>query len=246
MNRLSMSKIGLAYRCSYGFRNDVQAPPRMVGRAARVGSAVHAIVESIVNKTLLDDTKHDADILAEAFAIAEGPLAGFVASRPWTICEVGYRYDSERDACERGPRRGEDGYDDVPMHVMHGTVDLVHIEGDEALVVDLKTGKPPEDAEQLYAQAVAISRAYGVKSARVQYARALKTKLEILNDEALDADRLDAEAGRQARLLRVLPSSEPSPGAHCWKCDAWQSCPAKRDERGEESYAALEAAGMFA
>jgi hypothetical protein len=240
-----MSKIGLAYHCAYGFREDVTAPPRQVGRAARIGSAVHAIVESIVNKTPLDDTAHEPDVLAEAFAIAEGPLAGFLASRPWTICEVGYRYDSSRDTCERGPRRGEDGYDDVPTHVLHGTVDLVHIDGEHALCADLKTGKPPEDAEQLYAQAVAISRAYGVKTVRVQYARALKTKLEILNDETLDADRLDAEAGRQARLLRVLPSSDPTPGPHCWKCDAWQSCPAKRDDRGEASYAALEEAGMF-
>ena len=68
MNRLSMSKIGLAYRCSYGFRNDVQAPPRMVGRAARVGSAVHAIVESIVNKTPLDDTNASYGHIAEAWA----------------------------------------------------------------------------------------------------------------------------------------------------------------------------------
>lgn len=236
-----MSKIGMAYHCAYGFREDVPSLPRLVGRAARVGSATHAIVDSVVNKTPLDDTAHDPAELAEAFAIYEGPLTGFVASRPWTICEHGYRYDSIADTAERGPRRGEDGYDDVPAHVLHGTVDLVHIEGDEALCVDLKTGKPPEDAEQLYAQAVAISRAHRVKRVRVQYARALKTKLDILNDELLDEDRLDAEAGRQARLLRMLPTSQPTPGEWCWKCDAWQSCPAKRDARERE----LEASGYF-
>lgn len=241
-----MSKLGLAFHCAYGFRLDVPAPSRPAGRAARIGSAAHAVAESVVNKTPLDETAHEADILAAALAICEGPLAGFLASRPWTICEVGYRYDSLSDHAERGPRRGEPGYDDVPLHVMHGTVDLVHIDGDEALVVDLKTGKPPEDAEQLYGQAVAISRVYPVKRVRVQYARALKTKLDVLNDEVLDADRLDAEAGRQARLLRTLPTSEPNPGAWCYRCDAWQSCPAIRDGRAAERENELEQAGYFA
>lgn len=240
-----MSKVGMAYLCGYGFREDVPSLPRLVGKAARIGSATHAIVDSVVNGTPFDDTAHDPEDLAAAYAIYEGPLTAFVASRSWTVCEVGYRYDSQADTAERGPRRGEDGYDDVAPHVMHGTVDLVHVEGDEALCVDLKTGKPPEDAEQLYAQAVAISRAHGVKRVRVQYARALKTKLDILNDEVLDEDRLDAEAGRQARLLRMLPVSQPVPGEWCWKCDAWQSCPAKRDGRSDDQQRELEAGGFF-
>ena len=232
MNRLSFSRLGLAAKCLYSFRPDVDVPERSSGRPAAIGRIVHALVEArVTGKAMADDV--DANLLAEAMAIFEGPLLGFVDSRRWTVCEAGYRYDSRDDRCEDGPRRGEPGYDDVPSYVLHGTVDLVEVdrEASTALVVDVKTGKPPSDAEQILGQGVAISRRFGVKTVRVQYARALKTKLDILNDEVLDEDRLDAEAGRIARRLRMLPMAEPNEGEWCQKlwCPAWSVCPAKRD-----------------
>ncbi len=229
-HRLSMSRMGLARECLYGFRSDVRAMPRPVGRAALVGRLVHAMVEATVNKTAFPDDP-DLTLLAEAKAIFDGPLRGFINANEWNVCEKGYRYNTTTDTCVDGPRRGEPGYENVPDPVLPGTLDLVKLHPDLATVVDVKSGKPPTDSDQLCAQAVAISRRFNVKRVRVMYARALKTKLDLLSDEELDEDRLDAEAGRIARYLRVLPNAEPVPGDHCWKCDARPVCPAQpRDE----------------
>lgn len=225
-----MSKLGLASKCLYSFRSDVPVVERPTGKAAALGRIVHSLAEAhVTGSAFADDV--DATLLAEAKAIFDGPLRGFLDSMTWTVCERGYEYDSETDTCKEGPRRGEPGYGNVAPTVLYGTVDLVHVDGDSALVVDLKTGKPPTDAEQLYGQAVAISRRFGVNQVRTMYARALKTKLDQLDDETLDEDRLDAEAGRIRRRLRLLPTAEPSPGEHCWKCDAWSVCPAKEHDR---------------
>jgi hypothetical protein len=220
-----MSKLGIAHSCAYGFRRDVPAEPRAPGRAAQIGSLVHALVEAAVTGSSMTEDV-DATLLAEAKEIFDGPLSEFVRSKKWTVCERGYRYDAENDVCVDGPRRGEAGYEDVPEMVLPGTVDLVIVDGCTGYVVDVKTGKPPTDSEQLHAQAVAISRRYGLSSVRVQYARALKTKLDLLNDEEFDADRLDHEAGRIRRVLRQLPMAEPNrSNAYCWRCDARGVCP---------------------
>jgi hypothetical protein len=107
---------------------------------------------------------------------------------------------------------------------LRGTLDLVHVEGCAGWVIDLKSGKKQDDYDQLYAQAVAVSRFYGLKVVHVAYAYARKTKFDEPVYEMLDADRLDLEAGRIARTLRRLPMAEPVRGEWCWRCDARQGC----------------------
>lgn len=244
-HRLSFSRMALAQQCSFGFRSDVAAVERPSGRAARIGSAVHSMVECAVKGAAVS-LAEDPDIVAEAQAIFEGPLSGFVKSQEWTACELGLRYDADADACLIGPRRGEAGYDEVGAMVLPGTLDLVLIDGKRARVYDVKTGKMPENKDQLYAQAVAVSRLYGVDTVEVAYARALKTKLQADDVEVLDADRLDEEAGRIARVLRKLPTSQPQPGDdHCWKCNARPACPAFGAAKAEHQMAELESAGYF-
>lgn len=244
-----MSRMALAHGCLYGFRVDVQQTPRPPGRAARIGSCVHQIVELTVAGApwvISDLHEKDLDVIAEAKEIFEGPLHGFVASRKWTACEVGLRLDADTDTCTAGPRRGEDGYDEAPAMTLPGTLDLVFVESGVAHVFDVKTGRPPTDREQLYAQAVAVSRLYDAPRVEVAYARALKTKLDVSDAETLDADRLDAESGRIAKLLRRLPIAEPKAGDYCWKCDARPDCPEYGAVRADEKASDLEAAGFFA
>lgn len=245
-HRLSFSRMSLAHACSFGFRSDVAAVERPAGRPARIGSAVHTMVELAVRgevKALAEEP----DIVAEAQAIFDGPLSGFVKSQEWTACELGLRYDAEADACTIGPRRGEAGYDEVGAMVLPGTLDLVLVEGTRARVYDVKSGKMPEDKEQLYAQAVAVSRLYGVDTVEVAYARALKTKLQADDVEVLDAARLDEEAGRIARVLRKLPTSQPVPGEkYCWRCNARGACPAFGAETADAKMRTLEEAGLWA
>jgi hypothetical protein len=245
-HRLSFSRMALAHACSWSFREDVAAVERPSGRAARIGSAVHSMVECAVKGSAVALAEDD-DIVAEAKTIFDGPLSGFVASHEWTACELGLRLDADADACTIGPRRGEAGYGEVPAMVLPGTLDLVLVDGDKARIYDVKTGKMPEDNEQLYAQAVAVSRLYGVSKVEVAYARALKTKLQTDGVEVLDADRLDQEAGRIARVLRKLPTSQPVPGeAWCWKCSARGACPAFGAEAADAKMRSLEEAGLWA
>lgn len=232
-HRLSMSRMSLALACSYSFRPDAEVHERVVGRPARLGSAVHLLAECRVNSTALDYaaiglglTEADVDIKREAESIADGPLQELLDKYPWTACEIGLRYDASRDRAAIGPRRGELGYGDVPTMTLPGTLDLVVVDGDRALVVDIKTGKVPQDSEQLYAQAVAVSRMYGANQVEIGYAMARKTKCEIAAKETLTADDLDAHAGRIAKLLRRLPMAEPVTGKYCWRCDARPACPA--------------------
>lgn len=226
-HRWTMSKAALVYVCSYSFRMDVPVVERPPGRPAQVGSCFHKLSECHVKKENVEAHADDPTIVAEAFALYKSPIQKFLDSRPWTACELGLEYNAANDTARQCPRRGEEGYDDVAPMALRGTLDLVHVDGDTADVVDLKTGKKENShPEQLYAQAVAVSRFYKVKKVRVAFAYARKTKFDEPVFEELDEDRLDYEAGRIARTLRRLPMAEPVRGDHCWRCDARQQCPA--------------------
>lgn len=222
-----MSKASLAFVCSYGFRMDVPIIERPSGREAQVGSCFHKLSECRVKGVNVAAEAEDPTIVADALRLYQSPIQKFLDSRKWTACELGIEYNAANDTARICPRRGEDGYENVEAMRLRGTLDLVHVEGDSADVVDLKSGKK-ENAhpEQLYAQAVGVSRLYGVKKVRVAFAFARKTKFDEPVYEELDEDRLDYEAGRIGRVLRRLPMTEPVRGDHCWRCDARQQCPA--------------------
>lgn len=222
-----MSKAWLAHICSHGFRMDVPVVHRPPGRPAQVGSCFHTLAECHVKGRKVEAHADDLTIVAEALTLYQGPIRGFLDSKPWTACELGLEYNAATDTSKPCPRRGEEGYEDVGPLSLRGTLDLVHVDGDVATVVDLKTGKKENSTpDQLYAQAVAVSRFYGVKRVRVGFAYVRKTKFDEPVYEELDEDRLDLEAGRIARTLRRLPMAEPVRGDWCWRCDAREQCSA--------------------
>lgn len=222
-----MSKVSLAYACLYGFRPDVPQVERPPGPEAQVGSCYHDLQECYVAGRRVE-REVDPIILGKALDIFNGPVKAWLDSRTWTACEIGLAYDAEADTCTQGPRRGEPGYDDCGAMVLRGTLDLVedHPEIDCVDVIDTKTGKHVENRDQLYVQAVAATRFYGRKRARVAYAYPRKTKFDEPVFESLDEDDLDYQAGRIARALRRLPLSEPERGDWCWRCSAREQCPA--------------------
>jgi hypothetical protein len=232
---LSMSKMDLALGaveepvsgCLYGYRSDVPRFERAPGEKAQIGTVVHALADQHV-KGISGPFEADPKAYAEAVELFNGPLRSWLDGRPWTASELGMRYDAERDEARVGPKRGEPGYRDLPPMVLPGTLDLVRVFGDEAWVPDLKTGSTSHaHVEQLYAQAVAVSRLYGVGTVHVGFAFVRKRKSPEPKWETLDADRLDEEAGRIRRVLRHLPVSQPQPGDWCWRCDARPACPAQ-------------------
>lgn len=243
-----MSKLALAHQCAWSFRLDSPRHEREPGAAARIGTLVHTIVEARakgvdarpdVLAPMADPTE-----LAEAAALASPSLLAFVTSRKWTASEIGLVYDARSDVARVGPTRAS-GYGSVGAHELPGTLDLVEVRDECVDVLDLKSGKLVQDREQLYGQAVAAARFYGVSKARVGYLYARKTKCDEPQWEELDADRLDEEAGRIAKLLRHLPVSKPVANPDCWKCDSRPSCPAFGAARAEDEARELEAAGFF-
>lgn len=244
-HRLTISRMARAHACAYPFRIDVASTPRPSGKEARIGSVTHwnsAVRKGVDVGPLKED---DVSIIAAGNAISEGPLAGWLDSTEWTHVECGLCYDAADDDCSDSPRRGEPGYEDVGPMQLRGTLDLVRVEADRIVLRDLKTGKPPSDREQLYAQAVAASRRWGKDVVEIGYTRALKTKVEELDIEVLDADRLDEEAGRIARVLRSLPLAEPVVNDKCDRCDAKSVCPKFGAVKADEKMRELEAAGFF-
>lgn len=239
-----MSKMSLAYICAFGFRGEVEQFPRPAGKPARVGSNVHTLIEQHVKGMPLA-LNGDESEQAEALEMFSPPLMSWLDKTKWTACEIGIRYDSAADASVVGARRGEPGYQDVTPSVLIGTLDLVHVDGDLVTVVDAKSGKFVADTEQLRAQAVAASRLYGAKRARVGYLYARKTKCDEPKWTELSEDDLDVEAGRIGRLLRTLPMAEPNAGEHCWRCDARPACPAYGATVADKTARDLEEAGFF-
>lgn len=248
-HRLTMSRMARAHVCAFPFRIDVEQTPRPSGREARIGNVAHHLTAVHLGANVPALTETDPDILKAGEAIFNGPLKAWLDSDgPATFehSEVGLSYDAASDSCTDGPRRGEPGYEDTGPMILRGTLDLVHVDEERIHVYDLKTGRPPTDREQLYAQAVAASRRWGKSEVVVGYVRALKTKVEELDVETLDADRLDEEAGRIARVLRRLPTAEPVVNDKCDWCDARAACPAYGAERAAATEKELEEAGLWA
>jgi hypothetical protein len=245
-HRLTMSRMARAHVCAFPFRIDVEARERPSGKEARAGTVTHHWTAVHLGAKVPPLTETDPTILAIGEAVFKGPLKTWLeTTATWTHCEVGLLYSAAADVCIDGPRRGEPGYDEVSAMELRGTLDLVRVEEDRIVLRDLKTGKPPSDREQLYAQAVAASRRWKKNVVEIGYVRALKTKVEELDVETLDADRLDEEAGRIARVLRRLPMAEPVVNDKCDWCDARGACPAYGAERASVTEKELEAAGFF-
>lgn len=224
-HHLTMSKLALAHICAYGFRPEVPQTPSHPGKPAQIGTVVHALAEAHV-KGRSHASNASPDILVEALKFYNDALKGYLNKRSWTACEIGLEYDAESDTSRPCARRGDAGYDLVGPMRIRGTLDLVAIEKDHGIVEDLKSGKLVTDKEQLYGQAVAVARHYGLKTVDIGYLYARKTKVIEPEYERLDADAIDYQAGRLSRLLRKLPTAEPVRGDHCWRCNARPACPA--------------------
>ncbi len=224
--------------CLYPFRGDVGVTERPSGKEARIGNVTHKLAECHVNKLDVSHDDVDPHDLASAMALFHGPLRGFLDSRKWEACEIGFRYDAENDETTKGPRRGEPGYGDHGGMVLPGTLDLVALADGALWIADLKTGKQANThPEQLYAQAVAASRYYNATRVFVGFVFARKTKCDEPKWEPLDADRLDYEAGKLRRSLRMIPTAEPIVNSACVYCAARDVCPAQqRAPIGAEDY----------
>jgi hypothetical protein len=234
-HRLSLSRYALALKCSYWARPELEWKELPAGKAARIGTLVHRMAEAHAKRRDLLPQAADAAELVEAIRIFNGPLKTWVevwrdAPADYREAEMRLRYDAATDSVHSAPRRDEPGYTRPGETEVTGELDFVTVRGDEAEVVDLKTGSPRNsNEEQLHGYGLLVSRKWRhIKRVKIAFLYALKTKLTLTPWVTLDVDRLDAEAGKMARTLRRLPLARPVTGDYCdYRCPMGRAlCPA--------------------
>ncbi len=123
------------------------------------------------------------------------------------------------DAVFDVPRRGEPGYGPPGPTQMTGELDFVTVTDDAIDVIDLKTGKKENTNEsQLRGYSLLAARKWKRPLVRSAFLYARKTKVELTPWAEMDADAIDAEAGKIRRSLRTLPTAERVRGDHCFRC----------------------------
>lgn len=244
-HHISLSKWALAKECSYWGRPDIELPRDEPGKPARVGTIVHRLADvyAKTGKVAEPLEKEDLTEFAEAKGLFEGPLRGWIDD--WKTLdgekttELRLRYDARFDRAVASPRRDEPGYTRPLAYEVTGELDFVRVVDGVVELIDLKTGKFSDSAiAQLDSYSVLASRHYGVSQARhcVLYVR--KTKLVGTPWVEMDADALDAEAGAMVRVLRRLPTVQPTPPADPKVCAyicplGRAACPAHADRQSE-------------
>lgn len=218
---ITASKVHAARRCGYAFRPDVPKTPREPGKAAVMGTEAHELLEAMILMHTI--VCKDKDALRHAKQAYDW-VCDF--GRP-THVEKGFIYNTETDTAELGPRRGEPGYDVTPEHCIRGTFDMVWDQHNGGIVIDYKTGKVENaHVDQLKIQAVAASRIWGFKGVSIGFLFSRLTKVIEPKFEFMSEDDLDSEAGGFRKLLKVIPTAEPTHGDHCRWCEVTQgSCP---------------------
>lgn len=238
-HHLSLSRWGLAKQCSYWCRPDIQLPRDESGKPARVGTITHRLSDGYAKALIAGASREQAeasilgseapapgeayDEWQEATIIYGGPLSewieGWVEQPGKKHTELRLRYSARTDRVHQAPRRDEPGYTRPGPFEVSGELDFVRVVDGVAEVIDLKTGKVSESAiEQLNAYAVLASRFFGVSHARHRVLYARKTKLIETPWVEMDADALDAEAGAIGRVLRRLPTVQPTKPADSKVC----------------------------
>lgn len=245
-HHLSASRIGVARRCLWWARPDVVLPERETTEASELGTALHEAAEEHA-EDLEEDLRAaaaDGDIAAIAERRGLAPAkaaelralydawrdwwATYSGGAPWRA-EVPFAIDLATGEARELPSTGQRDYSAARETEIPGTVDVVLVEEDEAVVVDLKTGRPPKRVsmywDQLLHGAIAARRVLGAERVRVVIAHVTPDGVET-DKAALDGFDLDlALAELRATFAGAIESAEPRPGPHCKGCPAAAVCP---------------------
>lgn len=222
--KLSGSRYHHALLCAWPYRPDVEVPPQPSGAAARLGTAVHALVDAHVSGR----AEPDLPELLEAAPIARQAIAWLGKREKPHASEIAIAYDPTTDTARLlDVSGGHRAYGKLAPTEIPTTLDLLWLHEGHVVVADLKTGKKANaHPEQLYLQALAATRLLDRPRAHVHFVWARKTKCEADAPEELGPGELEVESWRASSLVRRLPVAQPQPGDGCWFCPAKPACPA--------------------
>ncbi len=234
-HHLSFSKGELADHCTYWARCDVEIPERPSLKSGVKGTNIHAACAATVN-----GTPYSGDPLTSEEARNWASLRRWLETEPpFSGMELPLIYDTATDTAKVCEVDGHRGYLGVTDTSIPGTLDLYRLEPGRLTLLEVKTGshsrhaKEAED-QQLASQALAAARHFGAERVRVGKIFTRLTKTRPPNWHEHDADALDMHAGNLRRKLKMLPTSQPNRGDHCWdfcpigpsRKDRLATCPA--------------------
>lgn len=224
---ITASKLSLALKCAYSFRDTPSVSPSAPSAAAAYGSALHKIIERTIN--------------GEKFDVPQEFLEDFRAWREWwrenavdsaiTIAEPAFAFDphtAKAFLIGRGIDRAYGAFA-LPDHIF-GSADLICIRRGHADVYDWKTGRVVEnayDSVQLQFLALCVSKIFGctvtVHQVQIRHGAVAHTWHTY--------GKLDDFAEKLAELASTAKTSPPRAGAHCQKkyCRLYGACPATTD-----------------
>jgi hypothetical protein len=224
--RVTGSGLSRLKKCQYVGRDDVPWIESAPGAAAEHGSEVHELIAApFLGRNVGGSSR--ATIVARSFLAW---FDGEFGSREGWIAEPAYVLDVERGearflGCNIAREYGERLPSEYAM-----SADLVRIDGDEAIVIDVKTGRREnvEAAEintQIASIGVALRRLHGVSRVRgiLAFVNGFGVSIDEVTLHALD---LDAHEQELHDLAKATPTAEPNPGKHCQWCPAVSACPA--------------------
>jgi len=226
-HRASMSKTELLLLCQYWARPDVVVPPSEAGPRAIIGNETHAMADDLIKGRPITEASAEATAL---FAT----LRPWIEDRHYTTSEMVVYYNA--DTCEATADTGSAGHRNYKPHdamVLPGTLDLVRHDAPAMTTtnIDIKTGSksnvtPAAENGQLLSGSLALRAIY--KSTRSFQGLVFPLKTKVNTDIVeVSQDQLDDHAGKLRRAMRALPTSQPQPGKHCFRCPAWMMCPAQ-------------------
>jgi len=225
--RPTASKVGLLRYCQAWAKPDAVWDPRDEAPDADRGDRGHKALADYARTRVRKPV--DEDIAVEYAAGCDWIDDLNVSSKSNLLIETSFAWDPATDTAEI---IGEDRDYSKAGNRLGGTADLVLVtmvagKPIAAVVWDWKFGNSYESPPQLRALGLMVARTFGID--RVECAALDIGPLGVreLCHETLDAFELSTIAGEQAELLAMVPTSEPSAGAHCSElfCPAKLSCP---------------------
>lgn len=243
--RLSGSKLGLARKCGFPFRADVEvAPEPKIGRPAHTGVGF-----ALLREYLVEDGRFTGrpDISKQAkqdiFHVGAKPRAerlidrwlvwweSYLAKHPglhWES-EIPFAFDPSTGRARRLPVSSHRAYEGAKPHEIVGTVDMVGTSEREIIILDEKTGRrdnvaPARENAQLGFLSMCHSVVSKVRTGRVGLV--FPHLEEPLDEVLIDGISIDAAKSEFMALPGKIATSGPTIGDWCRLCPHRAACPA--------------------
>lgn len=223
--RVSASKLSLLGHCQFFARPEVVWQRDESGAAAQFGTSVHGIIAATIEGHAATGDQRALSVAATflEWLDARGSLTGW-------IVEPAYVLDLTTGSARLVGTNIGRAYPELAAGQIAGSGDLVRIDGTEATLLDVKTGRrenvdPIEHNSQMRTLALAVLRSHRVQTVRAVLA--FVTAAGVVTDETtFDVLDLNAWGAELRALVGAIATSEPRPGKHCTYCPARVSCPA--------------------